>query len=149
MTSSAPGGDRTSPDPTAAEGPDAGTYVPGVCNIGPAEIARRRLAGHVGVLAAVVLLAVLVGARTPRSARLLLALPTAGAASGYLQAHRHFCAGFGARGVLNFGPVGHVTAVADPADRAADRAASRRLGRQSALIGLAVGALAVAAPPWH
>jgi hypothetical protein len=25
-------------------------YQPGVCNIGPAEIARRRRAGHVGAL---------------------------------------------------------------------------------------------------
>ena len=26
-------------------------YRPGVCNIGPAEIARRRMAGHVGLVA--------------------------------------------------------------------------------------------------
>ena len=28
-------------------------YQPGVCNIGPAEIARRRRAGHIGLIAAV------------------------------------------------------------------------------------------------
>jgi hypothetical protein len=32
-------------------------YRPGVCNIGPAEIARRRRAGHVGLLVTVAALA--------------------------------------------------------------------------------------------
>ena len=31
----------------------AATYQPGVCNIGPEEIARRRMAGHVELIAAV------------------------------------------------------------------------------------------------
>ena len=35
-------------------------YQPGVCNIGPAEIARRRRAGHTGLLATVALFAILV-----------------------------------------------------------------------------------------
>jgi len=47
-----------------AEMPETATavneYRPGVCNIGPDEIARRRMAGHVGLLAAIVLFAVLV-----------------------------------------------------------------------------------------
>ena len=44
---------------TSASSPTADGYRPGVCNIGPAEIARRRRAGHVGALATVGLLAVL------------------------------------------------------------------------------------------
>ena len=44
---------------------DAG-YRPGVCNIGPAEIARRRRAGHVGSLATIGLFAVLVAVDAPR-----------------------------------------------------------------------------------
>ena len=79
---------------------DVSSYQPGVCNIGPAEIARRRRSGHVGVLASVVLLVLLVAIDAPPLARLLVALPAAGAASGYLQAWFHFCAGFGSRGRL-------------------------------------------------
>src|SRR3954451_15371796 len=34
-------------------------YQPGACNIGPAEVARRRRAGHVGLAASVALLGAL------------------------------------------------------------------------------------------
>src|SRR4051812_39294356 len=37
-----------------------GAYEPGVCNIGPAEIERRRRSGHVGLLVGLVVFAVLV-----------------------------------------------------------------------------------------
>ena len=37
-----------------------GGYQPGVCNIGPAEIARRRRVGHIGVIATILLFGLLV-----------------------------------------------------------------------------------------
>ena len=77
-----------------------------MCNIGPAEIARRRRAGHTGVIAALALLVVLVAIGAPPIARLLIALPVAVGASGYLQAWLKFCAGFGSAGVFNFGERG-------------------------------------------
>ena len=100
-------------------------YSPGVCNIGPAEIARRRMAGHLGLLASVVVLV---------------------SASGYLQAWFHFCAGFGSRGVYNFGPVGTVQEVVDPAARARDRARSMQIGVGSIAIGAAVAIVAALLP---
>ena len=46
--------------PGAFQAASAGeAYQPGSCNIGPAEIDRRRRAGHVGLLVTVILLAVL------------------------------------------------------------------------------------------
>ena len=50
-------------------------YQPGVCNIGPAEIARRRRAGHIGLVAALALFAVLVAIDAPNWTRLLIAIP--------------------------------------------------------------------------
>src|SRR6476646_7828567 len=98
-------------------------YQPGVCNIGPLEIRRRRRAGHVGLVAAVVLLAILV------------AIPAAMAASGYLQAWLKFCAGFGSRGIFNFGEVGQTHQVVDAEGRARDRARARQIGFASLGIG--------------
>lgn len=121
-------------------------YRPGVCNIGPAEIAARRRSGHVGVIAAVVLFVILVALGVPPIARLLVALPVAIAASGYLQAHLRFCAGFGARGVFNFGSLGTTNRVADAVARAADRRRAYQIGLASFGIGLAVGILAVLLP---
>ncbi len=121
-------------------------YRPGVCNIGPAEIARRRRAGHVGLIATIVLLVILVAIDAPPLARLLVAIPAVGAASGYLQAWFKFCAGFGSRGVFNFGPLGDTNQVVDPDARARDRSRANRIGLASLAIGVAVGILAVVLP---
>ena len=131
-----------SPAPT----PLAVDYQPGVCNIGPAEIARRRRAGHVGLIASFVLLAVLVAIGAPPLFRLLLVIPVAVSASGYLQAYLKFCAGFGAKGIYNFGDLGTTDKVADAAARALDRAKASRISLASFAIGLAVAVVAVLLP---
>ena len=121
-------------------------YRPGACNIGPAEIAARRRTGHVGVIAAIVLFVILVALGVAPIARLLVALPVAIAASGYLQAHLKFCAGFGARGVFNFGNLGTTNRVEDAVAKAADRRRAYQIGLASFAIGLGVGIVAVLLP---
>jgi len=121
-------------------------YSPGVCNIGPAEIARRRMAGHLGLLVSAAVLAALVLVGAPHWTRLILVLPAGASASGYLQAWFHFCAGFGSRGIYNFGPVGTVQEVADPEARARDRAMSMRIGLGSLAIGVVVAVVAAFLP---
>ena len=121
-------------------------YQPGVCNIGPAEIARRRRAGHTGLIAAIGLFAALVAIGAPDWTRFLVAIPAIGAASGYIQAHLKFCAGFGAAGVFNFGELGPTERVADDADRGRDRIRAFQIGLASFAIGIAVGLVAVAVP---
>lgn len=118
---------------------DVVDYRPGVCNIGPEEIARRRLSGHIGLVASVAVFVVLVAIGAPGWTRLILVLTAGGSASGYLQAWLHFCAGFGSRGVFNFGPVGVVQAVADPQARSRDRVKALEIGLASLVVGLAVG----------
>lgn len=125
--------------------PDA-NYVPGVCNIGADEIARRRRAGHMGALVTLAVLVALVAINAPPVFRLVVALPAAGAASGYLQAWLKFCAGFGSLGVFNFGQLGRTERVEDPAARARDRARALQIGAASLVIGLVVGLVAVLVP---
>jgi hypothetical protein len=131
----------SSPTPFPIDG-----YRPGVCNIGPAEIARRRRAGNVGLVASVVVLAALVVLDVAPVARIVVALPAMISASGYLQASLKFCAGFGSRGIFNFGEVGPTQEVADEASRAADRTKARQIGLASAAIGVLVGIVAVLLP---
>lgn len=121
-------------------------YQPGTCNIGAPEIARRRRAGHIALAAAFVLLVVLVAIGAPPLTRLLLVLPAAAAASGYLQAHFRFCAGFGSRGIYNFGDVGTTQEVVDPDARRRDRGRARQIGLASLAIGVVVGMVAVVLP---
>jgi hypothetical protein len=125
---------------------DGVEYVPGECNIGPAEITRRRRAGHVGAVITIGALAVLVAIGAPPLARLLVALPAAAAASGYLQAYLRFCAGFGSRGEYNFSELGVTQHIEDAEARKRDRSRSRRIGAAAGAIGLLVGLIAVVLP---
>jgi hypothetical protein len=133
---------------TTAGQPAAGSadYSPGVCNIGPAEIGRRRMAGHIGLIVTVVGFLALVATGAPNWLRLVLFLPAAGSASGYLQGWFHFCVNFGSRGVYNFGPVGTVQRVVEPADRARDRRRSLVIALASAVVGVVVALVAMAIP---
>ena len=116
-----------------------GEYRAGECNIGPAEIARRRRAGHVGVAATAGFAAFLAILNAPPRTFLLLAAPAAVGAAGYLQERLRFCAGYGARGVFNLGALGPTSHVADAEARSADRRRSVQIGAASAAIGTAVG----------
>jgi hypothetical protein len=142
MTISATAAHGNSLTPTGEDG----HYIPGVCNIGPQEIARRRRAGHFGLIVSVVILAALIVVDAPPILRLLVFFPAAVSASGYLQAYLKFCAGFGQVGVFNFGGRGSTEHVVDKAARAKDRAKAWQISILSGLVGLAVAIAAVLLP---
>jgi hypothetical protein len=119
-------------------------YAPGACNIGPAEIAARRRFGHLGLAVTVAFAAFVLAIDAPVWMRLLAFFPAAGAATGYLQAALHFCAGFAMRGVYNFGRIGQVAGVEGEAARATDRRRAMKIFGLSVLIGIvAAGLLAL------
>lgn len=103
---------------------DPATYQPGACNIGPAEIARRRRAGLTGVAIAVALAVGLVVIGAPSWTRLGVFPPLAGGLISLEQARRHFCVAFALAGIRNFGALGSPDRVAEAADLAADRRAA-------------------------
>ena len=141
INSAAAGGKLRSNTPV----PPAG-YQAGTCNIGPAEIARRRWTGHVGLVVTLALLGAFVWFDVPSWVRLIVFLPAAVSAAGYLQAHFRFCADYGWRGVFNVGErAGHhrTTAVADAAARRADRRKAMLISAGSGAVGLAVTLLAL------
>jgi hypothetical protein len=113
-------------------------YVPGACNIGPSEISMRRRAGHVGLVVTAALAAALLRSDRHRAWRLTLAVPAAGAASGYLQARQRFCANYGFRGRYNFDRLGQEQPVTDDRAQALDRRRARQIAATSAAIGLGV-----------
>lgn len=122
---------------------ETGRYQPGVCNIGPQEIARRRRAGHLGVVVTLAVLAAILVLHAPPPWRLVIALPAAGTAVTYLQAIRRFCVAFGRMGVFNFGELGSLTHIRDDGALRADRAKAARMIAAGCAIGLGVGLLAV------
>ncbi len=117
-------------------------YVPGVCNIGPAEIRRRRASGWAGLTAGLALAAGCFAFNVPAVWRTAVFFPATLAASGFLQAAQRFCAGFGLKSAFNFGPLGRTESVADSASRAMDRRKALAVIGKSVAIGLAAAALA-------
>ena len=122
-------------------------YVPGVCNIGPWEIRRRRASAIGAFVVAAALLAVLVATGAPAWVRLALIAPLWGGAISWLQARRHFCVAYALGGMANFGD-GEATRrpVVDPAQHAADRRATAHLLRDAFLIAIVPTVLAVLLP---
>lgn len=118
-------------------------YVPGVCNIGRAEVRLRKLVGWIGLAVTLVLWTALVAAGASAAWRLTLFVPASVAAIGYLQAAWHFCANFGLRSVLNFGPnVGKTDTVEQSEFRRQDRRKALEIIGLSLLAGAAVAAVA-------
>lgn len=138
----APSAPSAAPTPSRASGSATATYAPGRCNIGAAEIARRRRFGHLGLAITIALLAVLFAVVAPREARLLLFFPAAGSAIGYLQARLRFCAAFGLLGIFNFGPRGGFEKIVDAVALRDDRRRAWEIVLASAGIGALVAAVA-------
>ena len=113
-------------------------YVPGVCNIGPQEIARRRILGWVSLAITVTLVLILVLTKVNPWWRLSTFFPAALSASGFIQARSHFCSGFGRVGAYNFGPAGQMTRIEDEESKKKDR----RKGNQITLYAVIIGAVA-------
>jgi uncharacterized membrane protein (DUF485 family) len=138
-------------DPSAMQAPlDAvetgATYRPGLCNIGPEEIARRRRGAWVAGLATLVFYLGLLAIGAPDAVRFVVAVPAAGAAVSWLQARERFCVAFGSTGTYNFGPVGELEQVTDDDARRADRRKVASMIGRGVMIGIAIGVLAVLVP---
>lgn len=112
-------------------------YIPGACNIGPAETARRRF------FATLFLYGTLAYFSVPRLFRLLVFFPSMMSATGFIQAQMRFCVYFGTHGYYNFGPeVGKTEKVEEQKYRKLDRKKSVQLMEYSAFIGLLAAILA-------
>jgi hypothetical protein len=114
-------------------------YIPGVCNIGPAERRMRRRAGWLGLGIAIALWALFAIFNTPRAWRLFVFLPAVLAASGFFQSAFHFCVNFGMKGVFNFGPEAGKT---DGVAQAEFRKKDRRKALLILLLSVLTGAIA-------
>lgn len=101
-------------------------YRAGACNIGPAEVRRRRLAAVAAVAGTIGIAAFLVATGVDPLVRLVMIAPLYGAFVTIYQALAKFCVGFAMTGLTNFGALGEQVRVDDEAARRADRAKALR-----------------------
>jgi uncharacterized membrane protein len=122
-------------------------YIPGVCNIGPAERAKRRQGGIIALIISIVLLVLLITISAPKDWRLVLILPLSAAATGFLQDAFHFCAGFGMKGLYNvLNSQGITDNVISEEFRKKDRNKALNIIGLSFFIGLVVSGLTLLIP---
>jgi hypothetical protein len=125
----------------------AQAYIPGVCNINPTEVAKRRLLGRIGLLAYVCILILFLVISINRFYRILLFLPALLGASGYLQAKNKFCVGYAGSGMEN-ASIGSEEAskVINHKDVSTDKNRAKQMNIQAAAIAAAFVVIALLLP---
>ena len=121
-------------------------YIPGTCNIGEGEISRRRMVALIGLIFTLSSLATSITNGASPEARLGIFIPALVMSVGWVQSRKKFCLAYGFAGTFNFGKLGAISKVSDPAERKADRLTAIKIFAQSALYAAIVTAFAVALP---
>lgn len=121
-------------------------YIPGTCNIGEGEISRRRMVALIGLIFTLSSLATSITNGASREARLGIFIPALVMSVGWVQSRKKFCLAYGFAGTFNFGKLGAISRVSDPAERKADRLTAIKIFAQSALYAAIVTAFVVALP---
>jgi len=121
-------------------------YIPGTCNIGGDELRSRRIVAAVGLILSLSTLITFITTGVSQSARIGIFIPLLVMSIGWVQSRKKFCLAYGFAGTFNFGKLGHVSRVADPIARAADRRTALKIVAQSALYAVVLTALVVALP---
>ena len=121
-------------------------YIPGTCNLGAGEISRRRMVAAIGFVLSLSAFTALVTTSASRETRFGIFVPLFVMTIGWVQSRKKFCLAYGLTGTFNFGKMGQISRVANPADRAADRRTALLIFGQSALSAAALTLLVVALP---
>ncbi len=125
----------------------SGTYVPGVCNINTAEIARRRKSAYVLLAITIAIAAPLLLLDIPVWTRLLLFFPIFLTVVCALQVKYKFCVGYGASGLQNATEGDkEARAIVEAASLKLDKERTRKIKLQAAGIAAAITVLTLLLP---
>lgn len=116
-------------------------YISGACNIGPAEIKRRKQGAVIGGIAFLLTALLLISTNTSTSARLIAFLPALLFTVGLIQSRRKFCVAYGFLGVFSLAKLGATTKISINQDLKADRSYAIKLLLQSVLAAAVLTAL--------
>ena len=121
-------------------------YIPGSCNLGEGEVNRRRMVAALGLLLSISALITFISTSASREARIAIFIPLLVMSIGWVQSRKKFCLAYGFAGTFNFGKMGELSRVSDPADRAADRKTALGILGKSALYAALLTLLVLALP---
>lgn len=102
-------------------------YIPGVCNIGPEEIRRRRDWALVSLVITVIEIILLIMIDVSHLWRLTLFIPASSLGIGFEQWYLKFCVAFGLKGVFNFEKIGKTFSIEQKENLDNDRKKARKM----------------------
>ncbi len=114
------------------------TYVPGVCNIGLAEINQRKRIGWIGLVVTIAVWVLFRYFQLNAAWYLVLFFPAALSAAGLIQGFSHFCAAFGMKGMFN---VSEELRKMESVEQAQFRAQDKKKAIQIFVASLAIGVI--------
>jgi hypothetical protein len=120
-------------------------YIPGVCNINPIEIRKRRMVGHLGLAVTIILIALAFALHVSWIFRIVIIIPAFLSVTGYLQAHNKFCVGFAAQKQQN-ADTGEIVQITDKDALELDKRKTRTMNLQATIIAAAVTAIVCVIP---
>ena len=118
-------------------------YISGACNIGPAEIKRRKQGAYLGGALYLIVSISLIASDASMSTRLWVFLPAALFAVGYIQSKRKFCVAYGFLGIFNFEKLGKTTKIKVNQQLKADRKYALKLSAQALLLAIILTLLTI------
>ena len=122
------------------------SYQPGVCNIGPQEIRRRRFVGYFGLVITLATVYLMQSHHVSRISRFAIFFPAMVFSFGWIQAKKKFCLAFGLAGTFNFGKLGNLDRVEMDVFRKQDRDTVIKMALQAIALALVITALELMLP---
>lgn len=118
-------------------------YISGACNIGPAEIRRRKQGAIIGGVLYFATAILFITTSAPTSTRLITFIPAMLFAVGVIQSQRKFCVAYGFMGVFSLEKLGATTKVKINQDLANDRKYALKLLLQSVIAAIVLTFLVI------
>ncbi|MEN9735422.1 MAG: hypothetical protein RL129_132 [Actinomycetota bacterium] len=116
-------------------------YIPGTCNIGKDEVARRKRVAAIGGVATILGAISIINKYPNPGPRIWLFLPALVFAIGWIQSKKKFCLAYGFMGVFNFGKSGQMQKAISQDDQAADRTTAFSILGQAIVLAFAITGL--------
>ena len=119
-------------------------YQAGVCNIGGAEVAKRKQLSYVGGLIFLLFLLIAVLQDFSLTETSAAFAPAILFSVGFIQSRRKFCLAYGLMGTFNFAKIGTLTRVEDRDSLKADRSTAISILLQALGLALLLTSIALA-----
>jgi hypothetical protein len=119
-------------------------YQAGVCNIGGAEVAKRKQLSYVGGLIFILFLLTAVIQDFSLTQTSVAMAPAILFSVGFIQSRRKFCLAYGLMGTFNFAKIGTLTRIEDRDSLKADRGTAISILLQSLGLALLLTSIALA-----